>query len=102
MTLEELAEDFEERGYDIDEDELVAGAGAQDVALLCPDAVAVVGPARKVEGEPFSCAAAWWPPRAAGGAAGAGSVVLYTIEAHWDAHGALDQVRYLVFEHEVA
>lgn len=69
----------------------LAAAGPEDVLLLCPDAIAIVAPARRVEGEPFSSAAAWWPRRD-------GSPVLYTIEARWDAQGALEQCRYLVFE----
>jgi len=72
----------------------MAKTDASDVVLLCPDAVAVVGSRKRVEGQPFSSACAWWPSAADGGAKGG---VLYTIEALWDAHGALAELRHVRF-----
>ena len=71
------------------EDTRIAATTDEDVILLCPDHVAIVAPARRVEGAPFSYAAAWWPP--------CSPSRLYTIEARWDAQGALQEVRHLEF-----
>ena len=73
---------------------VAAADAAEDVLLLCGDEnVVIVAPAQKREGAPFSSACAWWP--VAQGDASAR--VIYTIEARWDAAGALTEVRYVEF-----
>lgn len=72
---------------------LAAADSAMDVVLLCPDSIAIVAPRQRLDGQPFSSAAAWWPRDSAD----TPPTRLYYIEAQWDAHGALDQVRHLVF-----
>lgn len=75
----------------------VASARAdEDVLLLCGDEnVAIVAPANKGKGTPFSSAAAWWPTTTT--ADGSEVRALYTIEVRWDASGALEEVRYCTF-----
>ena len=68
---------------------IATASPTDDVLLLCEDRVAIVAPVRRPDGVPFSSAAAWWPQDGGG--------ALYTIEACWDATGAVSEVRYLVF-----
>ena len=72
---------------------LAAADGATDVVLLCPDSIAIVAPRQRLDGRPFSSAAAWWPRDSPD----APPTRLYYIEARWDAQGGLEEVRHLVW-----
>lgn len=71
----------------------VASIAPSDVALLCSNGTCViVAPEKRVDGQAWCSAAAWWPK-----ASDSEKLVLYTMEALWDAQGILEGIRCLSF-----